>query len=622
MKNTLIKSAIGICTLFIFLSFYNPVSAADLCSNLSGTQSTVPTGYVRNISTGRCDFTGYTCPLVDAGNGYSVSVLISPNSNGGDPNTSFSTNLCSSFTATAINNLGSGTNLPCGNTHFVGALQWNATYIKTPVAGVCGTSNGKSLSSAPSTNLCSKGSNSTVSTNSSTYTWSCYGTNGGATASCSATRLLPENGVCGVAKDTCTKGTFGDTGDTSTQYKWNCNGTNGGSNVACSAVIPINGSCGTTNNSCVVGSLSDIADTSTQYKWNCNGANGGVAASCVLNKPIPGACGAYNNQTGTWPTGSSWCSPSTTSPSPWTQTGDTSANGGVWKWTCPGTYGGVSSPTCQFTQTCPSGQTLVNGQCLACGSANGVVSFGFPSSNLCSAGTATNQAPSTTSANHTWKCTINTSSLNCSAPRCVSGQTYCSSTNSCVTTGTCAVNTLNVNSSGVTGGVAISSNLSGIFGGTTSYVKTSSSDINTVLTAPIVSGFTFDSWGGSCDSTSNIARTCNVLVAGGFTKTVQANYNSIGGGSCSQIVNTSSLTPSIVETPSNMCLLKATSQNGSDASCKSKITCRLDGALISTSTLMTGKGINVGTHSLVCSDTFTTATSTLRCRLNPAYGEF
>jgi hypothetical protein len=55
----------------------------------------------------------------------------------------------------------------------------------TPVAGVCGSSNGTSLPSAPTTNLCSAGTAPAVS-GSGPWTWTCAGSNGGATANCSA----------------------------------------------------------------------------------------------------------------------------------------------------------------------------------------------------------------------------------------------------------------------------------------------------------------------------------------------------------------------------------------------------------------------------------------------------
>jgi hypothetical protein len=57
-----------------------------------------------------------------------------------------------------------------------------------PINGSCGSSNGATLSSKPTTGLCSAGSTSKVN-GSGPWTWSCAGSNGGSTASCSANLL-------------------------------------------------------------------------------------------------------------------------------------------------------------------------------------------------------------------------------------------------------------------------------------------------------------------------------------------------------------------------------------------------------------------------------------------------
>lgn len=58
----------------------------------------------------------------------------------------------------------------------------------TPVDGVCGSANGSSFSTAPSTNLCSAGTAGTVS-GYGPWSWPCNGINGGDPASCSASLL-------------------------------------------------------------------------------------------------------------------------------------------------------------------------------------------------------------------------------------------------------------------------------------------------------------------------------------------------------------------------------------------------------------------------------------------------
>jgi hypothetical protein len=61
-------------------------------------------------------------------------------------------------------------------------------------AGVCGPANNVPVGSAPSSNLCSVGSASAV-TGAGPFNWSCSGSNGGATPSCSAPPTLPISSV-------------------------------------------------------------------------------------------------------------------------------------------------------------------------------------------------------------------------------------------------------------------------------------------------------------------------------------------------------------------------------------------------------------------------------------------
>ncbi len=61
------------------------------------------------------------------------------------------------------------------------------------VDGACGTSNDGSFTSAPTMNLCSVGVASAVS-GTGPFTWTCAGTNGGSSASCSANLSSP--GTC------------------------------------------------------------------------------------------------------------------------------------------------------------------------------------------------------------------------------------------------------------------------------------------------------------------------------------------------------------------------------------------------------------------------------------------
>ena len=112
------------------------------------------------------------------------------------------------------------------------------------VNGACGSSNGATLTSAPTANLCTTGTASTVS-GSGPWSWSCAGSNGGTTATCSALKVASTQGV---------------------------NGTCGSSNGATLTSAP-------TANLCTTGTASTITG-SGPWRWNCAGSNGGTTASC------------------------------------------------------------------------------------------------------------------------------------------------------------------------------------------------------------------------------------------------------------------------------------------------------------------------------------------------------
>jgi hypothetical protein len=83
--------------------------------------------------------------------------------------------------------LASGSALLLGTS---GAADPSFSPTPTAVSGACGFANGATVSSAPSTNLCSTGTSSSVA-GSGPWTWSCGGSSGGTTASCSASLVPP-----------------------------------------------------------------------------------------------------------------------------------------------------------------------------------------------------------------------------------------------------------------------------------------------------------------------------------------------------------------------------------------------------------------------------------------------
>jgi hypothetical protein len=244
----------------------------------------------------------------------------------------------------------------------------------SPVNGVCGSSNGQTFTTAPTTNLCSAGTATTVS-GSGPWTWSCTGSNGGTTANCSANKSggSPVNGVCGSAN--------GQTFSTAP-----------------------------TTNLCSSGTATTVSG-SGPWTWSCTGSNGGTTASCSANKAgahTTFTTGAYGNNARMTDTLSI---PGATSLRV-TVTGDTEANFDfLYIYDSVNvllrTYSGMgiheiftvtgSSINILFTSdnsvtasgvtvTITSVSTGTNG---VCGSANGQTFSTAPTTNLCSAGTPT-----------------------------------------------------------------------------------------------------------------------------------------------------------------------------------------------------------------------------------------
>jgi hypothetical protein len=187
---------------------------------------------------------------------------------------------------------------------FFGALAHETAHAKrhcTVVDGSCGSSNGVAVSSAPTINLCSAGTASAV-TGSGPWNWSCAGRCGGTTASCLAPVVSSAvNGSCGTANGKaastapstglCTTGAASAlTG--SGPWNWSCAGSNGGTTASCSAPYspaPTNGQCGPANGVTVStapttglcsGGLASSVTGTGPWNWSCAGSNSGTTASC------------------------------------------------------------------------------------------------------------------------------------------------------------------------------------------------------------------------------------------------------------------------------------------------------------------------------------------------------
>ena len=229
------------------------------------------------------------------------------------------------------------------------------------------------MSSAPTANLCTAGTASAV-TGSGPWAWSCAGSNGGTTASCSAPLAQQTiNGQCGSANgvavstapttNLCSAGTASAvTG--SGPWAWNCLGSNGGTTACCSrpAFYVVNGQCGpmngvTTNVApttglCNAGTASAVSG-SGPWTWSCAGSNGGTTASCEAFTPTtpekPGPSQSlFNNPYYTCvrnfyvATNGSDCNNGTSSSTPWKTIShyesDTTPTAGDCINVAPGTY--------------------------------------------------------------------------------------------------------------------------------------------------------------------------------------------------------------------------------------------------------------------------------------------
>lgn len=287
-----------------------------------------------------------------------------------------------------------------------------------PQAGACGSASGESVLSAPANNLCKTGTPTAVS-GSGPWTWSCKGVDGGADSGiCTAPKApAPINGSCGAANGTsvlsaptgnlCTTGTA-TTLSGSGPWSWTCQGQYGGTHSGvCSAPkapAPVNGTCGNSNGQsllstpstglCLTGTSTAITGTGP-WSWTCKGSNGGSDSSlCTAIKAsstVNGTCGSANGSApSSAPSGASLCSSGTA----------TAVSGaGPWTWSCMGSGGGSNSPTCSASL---GAGKLVNG---LCGKANKVTNLtAMPESPLlCIYGTLT--APlSTTASSWTWTC--------------------------------------------------------------------------------------------------------------------------------------------------------------------------------------------------------------------------
>ena len=356
--------------------------------------------------------------------------------------------LCSEGIATTVAKSGNWTWTCIGSN---GGSTASSCWAPISVNGVCGSVNGLCVNVKPSgTGVCSSGSVSGFSGGGETpYTWTCAGLyNGTNSHQCSA---YP-NGACGTANGVaayysgsggyaqpsgttlCSAGTASGVSDSlscsgSTCWTWKCTGFNSCGNNSCSAPIKNDGICGDAARTylqgevwpdnysyCTLGtpvpdppSVLGVTGESTST-WKCKGDNGGkTSGSCVATRVINGICGSESGNNNCYSTilSGGLCSFGTSTA---VEKESATTNGITtysWNWTCDSTDGGANN-SCNANRT-------VDG---VCGTASGQAIGSAPTTNLCSAGTASTIIGGTSSKQWTWTCNgyCNGANPPCTAP--------------------------------------------------------------------------------------------------------------------------------------------------------------------------------------------------------------
>ncbi|MFA5080213.1 MAG: hypothetical protein WC472_01140 [Candidatus Paceibacterota bacterium] len=378
---------------------------ADLCS--SGTASSITIG--DTLWGWTCDGINGGTPVSCSANKASLDGLVDGvcGSNNGQSLTNKPINdLCFSGTASIVsgdgpwswtcNGINGGTPASCGA---------NKASLDGLVDGACGSANGKTLDLEPPTaDLCSSGTASSVAIKDTSWNWTCNGINGGATISCSTSKIFsdPIDGACGSANgktldlepptaDLCSAGTAAGFSGNGYGWHWACNGTAGGSQIQCYASkisAYSNAICGLANGQilgykpfyddlCSSGSPTNVIGTGPWY-WSCVGGTADNAVECSTERIIDEHNGSHDGVCG-YVYGTSLSDISTDNlcflGSPTKVIGT-----GPWYWTCNG-IGGGKKVSCYVKKKKNNG---------VCGSANGKYFDTVPITGLCSSGDNSN----------------------------------------------------------------------------------------------------------------------------------------------------------------------------------------------------------------------------------------
>lgn len=299
--------------------------------------------------------------------------------------------------------------------------------------GQCGSANGTTVVSAPTTDLCKYGTPTSVD-GTGPWKWLCKGQDGGKDSATCTAGVMPPAGTCRTyssaytsqpassASSGCKAGTYADAADTDTLWMWTCAGTTTATSCIAKKATTIDGACtyygdtpyaaqpaSGTENGCTAGTYADVSDTGTHWQWKCTGGGypTGKTVTCLASKETApnGACKPFGTAT------------YASQPASSTATGCTAGNyvdvndtDTQWTWTCAGT---------ETTETCTANKpTTINGTCKAYNSASSQPASDTASG--CETGTYTDISDSDTQ--WKWRCvgsgTPTGYTANCAVDKC------------------------------------------------------------------------------------------------------------------------------------------------------------------------------------------------------------
>lgn len=237
----------------------------------------------------------YGCSAQTAQTPCGTSVQLSSGRHNDTQTVSVTADATATFTCVATNS--------CG--------QWSYTSLagSCPVNGSCGGANNAVYRTVPTTDLCASGTASSVA-GTGPWTWTCAGLYSGTTASCSARRSVdggcgtsngarldsaPTSGLCVAGNASAVTGTG--------PWSWTCSGSNGGTTASCSASVREVASCGAAaggtyslvpkSNLCAGGTASAVALSGNSWLWSCVTAQGTSASCSASLAAVPFDDGEY-----------------------------------------------------------------------------------------------------------------------------------------------------------------------------------------------------------------------------------------------------------------------------------------------------------------------------------------